>query len=446
MLQQSGAPSLEDLIVAPGSAPGAAARAVVRLAGPIAMALTLRLFSGAEQPRPGHWAEGVLNLPGFDSPIPALAAVWATGKSYTGQEMAEWHIPGSPALVDVAIDAVVAYGGRLAEPGEFTRRAFLSGRLDLPRAEALLGLAGATTREDLVQALDQHAGGLAAPLARLHEGLMDLLADLEAGLDFGDEDIEILPTDQLLVRLGSLLAHAVLAARKLESRSDANRKPRIALVGPPNAGKSSLFNRLTESGALVSPIPGTTRDWLVASLALPGGVEIDLIDTAGLGTTEDPLAEAVRDINVSLMSHVDLLVVCQPADAPASLPSDALPVGAPTVLVITRSDTVSIVRDDILSCSSVTGAGLVEFLEVLSERVSSISARRGAPHLVRGRAQLEALVSRLRVAHSVALEEEGAELVALELRHALDALGEIVGSVTSDDVLGRVFSRFCIGK
>jgi tRNA modification GTPase len=146
------------------------------------------------------------------------------------------------------------------------------------------------------------------------------------------------------------------------------------------------------------------------------------------------------------MSHVDLFVVCQPADAPASLPSDALPVGAPTVLVITRSDTVSIIGDDILSCSSVTGAGLVEFLEVLSERVSSISARRGAPHLVRGRAQLEALVSRLRVAHSVALEEEGAELVALELRHALDALGEIVGSVTSDDVLGRVFSRFCIGK
>ena len=120
MLQQSGAPSLEDLIVAPGSAPGAAARAVVRLAGPNAMALTLRLFSGAEQPRPGHWAEGVLNLPGFDSPIPALAAVWATGKSYTGQEMAEWHIPGSPALVDVAIDAVVAHGGRLAEPGEFS--------------------------------------------------------------------------------------------------------------------------------------------------------------------------------------------------------------------------------------------------------------------------------------------------------------------------------------
>lgn len=446
MLQQGGAPSLEDLIVAPGSAPGAAARAVVRLAGPGSVVLTLQLFRGAEQPQPGHWAEGVLVLPGFEATIPALAAVWHAGRSYTGQEMAEWHIPGSPALMDVAIDAVVSHGGRLAEPGEFTRRAFLSGRMDLPRAEALLGLTGAATREDLVQALDQHAGGLAAPLARLHEGLMDLLADLEAGLDFGDEDIEILPTEQLLVRLGSLLAHAVLAARKLESRSEATRKPRIALVGPPNAGKSSLFNRLTESSALVSPVPGTTRDWLVAPLALPGGVEVDLIDTAGLGTTEDPLADAVRDINHTLMSQVDLLVLCQPADAPAALPSGALPVAAPTLSIVTRSDIVSVVEGDVLACSSVTGAGIVELVEALRDYVAAATARRGAPHLARARAQLESLVARLRVAHAVALDEEGPELVALELRHALDALGEIMGSVTSDDVLGRVFARFCIGK
>jgi tRNA modification GTPase len=193
-------------------------------------------------------------------------------------------------------------------------------------------------------------------------------------------------------------------------------------------------------------MPGTTRDWLVAPLSLPGGVEVDLIDTAGMGTTEDPLAEAVRDINRALMSHVDLLVVCQPADALVCFPFDALPVAAPTISIVTRSDTVSVVGEDVLACSSVTGAGLVDLVEALSEHVASISARRGAPHLVRGRAQLEALVARLRVAHAVALEEEGAELVALELRHALDALGEIVGSVTSDDLLGRVFSRFCIGK
>jgi len=445
MLQQGGLASLEELIVAPGSAPGASPRAVVRLSGQGALGLTLEWFEGATPPKPGHWEAGALRLPGLGNPIPVLAAVWHAGKSYTGQEMAEWHLPGSPAVVDIALEAVVQRGGRLAQPGEFTQRAFLSGRIDLPRAEALLGLAGAGTPDDLRQALDQHAGGLSQPLAKLHEALLDLLADLEAGLDFAEEDIEILPTDQLLKRLAELLAHATLACRKLESRGDSSRRPRVALVGLPNAGKSRLFNLLTGSEALVSPKAGTTRDWLAAPLKLGGSVEIDLIDTAGLGFSPDPLADAVRSLTWSLLHQVDLLVLCHSADGIERVSLDSLP-DVPVMRIITRSDSAITKQWEDPACSSVTGEGIEEVLAQLADRVVKLANRRGAPHLARSKEQLEKLVGRLRAAHAIALHDDGAELVALELRHALDSLGEIAGTVSSDDLLGRVFSRFCIGK
>lgn len=445
MLQQGGLASLEELIVAPGSAPGASPRAVVRLSGQGAVALTLEWFEGAAPPKPGHWESGALRFPGVEQPIPVLAAVWGAGKSYTGQEMAEWHLPGSPALVDIALEAVRLRGARLAEPGEFTRRAFLSSRIDLPRAEALMGLAGASTPDDLRQALDQHAGGLSEPLSKLHEALLDLLADLEAGLDFAEEDIDILPADQLLVRLAGLLAHATLAWRKLETRGDSSRRPRVALVGMPNAGKSRLFNLLTGSEALVSPVAGTTRDWLAAPMKLGGSIEIELIDTAGLGVTADPLAEAVRASTVALLRQVDLLVVCHPADSIERISLDLLP-DIPSMEIITRADTSETREWEIPACSSVTGEGLGRLVEVMTERIGELANRRGAPHLARSREQLEKLVGRLRAAHAIALDDEGSELVALELRHALDSLGEIAGTITSDDLLGRVFSRFCIGK
>lgn len=445
MLQQGGLASLDELIVAPGSAPGASPRAVVRLSGQGSLGLTLEWFEGATPPKPGHWESGAIRFPGLLNAIPVLAAVWQTGKSYTGQEMAEWHLPGSPAVVDIALEAVVRRGGRLAHPGEFTQRAFLSGRIDLPRAEALLGLAGATTSDDLRQALDQHAGGLSEPLAKLHEGLLDLLADLEAGLDFADEDIEILPTDRLLTRLAELLAHATLACRKLESRGDSSRRPRVALVGPPNAGKSRLFNVLTGSNALVSPMAGTTRDWLVAPLKLGGSFEIDLIDTAGLGFSPDPLADAVRSMTFSLLRQVDLLVLCHSADSHERVSLDLLP-DVPVVRIITRSDSSTTKEWKEQACSSVTGEGIGEVLALLASSVGELPNRRGAPHLARSKEQLEKLLARLRVAHAIALNDDGAELVALELRHALDALGEIAGTISSDDLLGRIFSRFCIGK
>lgn len=445
MLQQGGLASLDELIVAPGSATGHSPRAVIRLAGQGAMGLTLEWFEGTTPPRPGHWESGFLRFPGLAHPIPAMAAVWRAGKSYTGQEMAEWHVPGSPAVVDIALQAACRRGARLAEPGEFTRRAFLSGRIDLPRAEALLGLAEASTPGDLRQALDQHAGGLSEPLARLHEALLNLLADLEAGLDFADEDIEILPTSRLLERLAELLAHATVACRKVESRGDSSRRPRVALVGPPNAGKSRLFNALTGSDALVSPMAGTTRDWLVAPLALGGSVEIDLIDTAGFGPSGDPLAAPVRSVTQALLRQVDLLVVCIPAESQEVAVLE-WPPGAPTLEIVTKSDYHPAGKWHAPACSAVTRDGISEVLEAISERVRALASGRGAPHLARSREQLEKLVVQLRAAHATALHEEGPELVALELRRALDALGEIAGTISSDDLLGRVFARFCIGK
>ena len=291
--------ALDDTIVAIASPPGGAARGIVRLSGPEAVACFDESFRADDADRPleptaAVAVPGSLCLDEVPAPLPCELYVWPAGRSYTGQPVAEIHTIGSPPLLEAVVGRFCRAGARLAEPGEFTLRAFLAGRIDLTQAEAVLGVVDAADPRRLDVALNQLAGGLAGPLHRLRDSLLDLLAHLEAGLDFADEDLPFIESEELSTGLAEASREVARIVRQMAGRTETGRHIRAVLTGSPNTGKSSLFNALSGgAGALVSPHPGTTRDYLTAELDLDG-VGCQLIDTAGVELGAD-LDEATLD-------------------------------------------------------------------------------------------------------------------------------------------------------
>lgn len=437
---------LHDTIVALSSAPGPGGRAVVRATGPRALSAALQVFECPDRPDAGERRryEGHVRLPGVHSPLPADLYVWPAPATYTGQELVEIHTLSSPPLVELLVARLLDVGCRAARPGEFTLRAFLSGKLDLTRAEAVLGVIEARDRSELTEALTQLAGGVTRPLQAARDDLLNLLADVEASLDFAEEDVRFVGERELLERITNALAHVTLLQRQLGKRALADRPFRAVLAGPPNAGKSSLFNALAGvPAALVSPAPGTTRDYLVRTLRL-GDVTVEVVDTAGLGQTSDDIDRRAQHLGGEQGDRADLVLWCVEAgqDGRTGWPTAT---AAPTVPVTTKAD-LAPGRGPEPRTSSRTGDGLDELRELL---IDHARARRGsglAPSLARCRHHVEATLRYLRAAHASVLDEEPAEILALELRGALDQLGEMVGAIYTDDLLDRVFSRFCIGK
>jgi tRNA modification GTPase len=231
-------------------------------------------------------------------------------KSYTGQDCVEVHTVSSPPLVDLLITTLLDAGARAARPGEFTMRAFLAGKKDLTQAEAVLGVIEAGTDDELSQALAQLAGGMTQPLHKLRDDLLNLLADVEAGLDFTEEDIEFVGKRGLLLRLGAGLAHLTNLRKQLDNRAVSNRPFRVALVGEPNAGKSSLFNALAgKPVAIVSPIPGTTRDYVTRSVTIQG-TSVELIDTAGRQRATGGIEQHAQRLGREQAEKADLVLEC----------------------------------------------------------------------------------------------------------------------------------------
>jgi tRNA modification GTPase len=439
-------PDLHDTIVALSSAAGPGGRAVVRLSGPDALRLAAAVFTAAG-PVPPHERRrhaGTVRLSGVAADLPAELHVWPAPHTYTGQNLVELHTLSSPPLVELLVARLLDAGARAAGPGEFTLRAFLSGKLDLTQAEAVLGVIEAGGRPALRQALAQLAGGITTPLQELRGDLLDLLADVEAGLDFTEEDIHFVGQEDLLKRLSKGLALVTLLGKQLEQRALAGETFRAVLAGRPNAGKSSLFNALAGPRALVSPEPGTTRDYLIARLDL-GGAPVELVDTAGWQDADDPVAGQAQTLGGRQAEHADLVLLCveggQAADAdlPPSL------AGRPVVVVATKCDRAA-APPGALATSAVTGAGLDELRALLAGRAAARAQPPLAPSLSRCRHHVAACLGHLRQAHATVLFQEPPELLALELRGALDQLGEMVGAVYTDDLLDRIFSRFCIGK
>jgi tRNA modification GTPase len=444
---------LDDTIVALATPPGPGARAIVRLSGPGCAAALKTLFVPAEQllPPAGRILCGSVKLPGVDSPLPAELYFWQAPHSYTGQDVAELHTLSCPPLVELLVASLLGAGCRAAGPGEFTQRAFLAGKLDLTSAEAVQAVIEASGRSELRQALGQLAGGMARPLAALREDLLNLLADVEAGLDFADEDINFVGADEMLLRLGKALAQVTLVGKQLDSRAVAGRTFRVVLAGRPNAGKSSLFNALCHgcvsraARALVSELPGTTRDYLVHRLNVDG-VVIELVDTPGWQESGGDVENQAQTLGRQQLGEADLVLVCVEAGAVVSDDERALleRERSPAVLIATKCDLMPGVEG--LTTSARTGVGLTALKELLAERARQRPEPALAPSIGRCRHHVTACLEHLRRAHAIVIDEDPPEILALELRAGLHQLGEMVGAVYTDDLLDRVFSRFCIGK
>jgi tRNA modification GTPase len=450
-------PSLpQDTIVALATAAGPGARAIVRLSGPGSAAAVRAVFSPAEQVPPprNRFVSGQVSLPGVSSHLPADLYFWHAPNSYTGQDMAELHTLSCMPLVELLVSALLAAGCRAAQPGEFTMRAFLSGKLDLTRAEAVHAIIEASSRAELQGALAQLAGGMARPLGELRDDLLNLLADVEAGLDFADEDIHFVDQQELLTRLSKALAQVTLVSKQLDSRAVAGAAFSVVLAGRPNAGKSSLFNALAGGSALVSDIPGTTRDYLVSSLSI-GGTTAEIVDTPGWQATLDLIGGQAQSLSREQQRLADLVILCvESGEREASAPGEEytteekalLSQSSPPVLRVATKCDLHSAAVGWLPTSALTGAGLAALRRELEQRARARQQPALAPSISRCKHHVAACLEHLRRAHATVLYEDPPEILALELRETLEQLGEMVGAVYTEDLLDRIFSRFCIGK
>jgi tRNA modification GTPase len=374
--------------------------------------------------------------------LPADLYFWPGPRSYTGQDLAELHTVSSPPLVERTVADLLAAGARAARPGEFTQRAFLAGKKDLTRAEAVLAVIEAGTEADLKPALAQLAGGVARPLDRLRDDLLNLLADVEAGLDFADEPLEFVDKPQTLTRIAAGLAHLANLRRQLDDRAVSGRAVRVVLAGPPNAGKSSLFNALTGGAkAIVSSAAGTTRDYLTARIDL-GGVPVELVDTAGWRVADNDIDAHAQTLGGEQTARADVVVWC----SDTGFDRDHKAIVAMVIRVRTKVDLGGNIPPGSIATSVVTPGGTAELAARLTDVVAVAAKPPLAPSLSRCRRHVAAATAALRKAHALVLADDPPELVALELRAALDQIGETAGAVHTPDLLDRIFSRFCIGK
>jgi tRNA modification GTPase len=383
--------------------------------------------------------------------LPATIALWPGPRTYTGQDVAEIHTVGALPLLTQVLAGCLNRGARHARPGEFTLRAFLSGRIDLTRAEAVLGVIDARNSAQLDAALRQLAGGLSRPIHDLRDRLLDLVAHLEASLDFADEsDVDPLGRAALADELQSSAETLSALADRLTRRDRPAGNPRVVMSGPPNAGKSRLFNALLgHDRAIVSPRAGTTRDYLTAACDV-GGMIVELIDTAGLDLPRDPIETQAQTHRADQTGQADLLLVCTSPDtltARGELPR----LDTPALSVWTKCD---LGRPDpsragaAILTSAATGEGLDELRVRIARLVRDSSAEADLPASTGARCR-DSLVGAqvaLGSASQTLRDGGGEELVALDLRLALDELGKVVGAVVTDDILDRIFQRFCIGK
>jgi tRNA modification GTPase len=450
-----------DTIAAIASAPGGAVRGIVRLTGPLTMAViaeVFRPFDADLQPavEQASLQRGLVQLPRGLGELTATLYFWPTPKSYTHQPSAELHLPGCPPLLEAALEAVCRAGARLARPGEFTLRAFLAGRLDLTQAEAVLGVIDAHAQHELEVALAQLAGGLARPLAALREELLEVLAHLEAGLDFVEEDIEFISPKDLQRQLASAARSIAELAARMHSRGQSGFVRRVVLLGRPNVGKSSLLNALAgEGAALVSDLAGTTRDFVTRRVNL-GGSECLITDTAGIlpDPFPDELEAAAQSLAARQAADADLRLLCVDASQPLTEWDRAAlaQTDRQQLIVITKCDLASSaasgVAVDAVCTSSVTGQGLTELRQAICAALDASSTEAGvvASTGERCRDSLRQASAALAQAQAAATAHSGDEIVAAEIRIALDELGRVAGAVYTDDILDRVFSRFCIGK
>ena len=469
--------TLEDTICAVATPVGEGGIGIVRISGPAARqvaAAVVRLRSGqAISSVTSHvlyLADLVIpssetdRQPGerANAPTPldeGLVVYMKAPRSFTGEDVVEIHSHGGALILSLLSQACVASGARCAEPGEFTKRAFLNGRLDLSQAEAVLDTIRARSSAGLAMAQRQLRGELAREVEEARAALLHALAQVEAGIDFVEEDISFLKQDELQRIIKDVSSKMQrLAATYGEGRLLRD-GARVVILGRPNVGKSSLLNRLLkEERAIVTPIPGTTRDVIEESLDI-GGLRVHVVDTAGIRDSEDPVEREGIRRSRSLQSDADLQLIV--LDGSRDLTQDDVDLiekasGMRHILVVNKSDLPAAVSEAALPSGALIarvsakgGEGIDALREMVRQMLVAGGADAGEGIMVtnaRHRAALTRALQSLRQAQLALETGMAGEFLSIDLRAAAEALGEITGAITTDEILDRIFSEFCIGK
>ena len=479
---------LDDTICAIATPIGEGGVGIVRVSGPQAIPLTSKIVSlrrgGCLDDMRSHQlyvasvqvsvttseaGESVQNAKALDE---VLVVAMRAPRSYTGEEVVEIHCHGGGLILTTVCEALIRYGARMAEPGEFTRRAFLHGRLDLTQAEAVLDTIQATTTRSLQIAQEQLKGSLSAKVEEMRKEFIHVLAHLEAGLDFTEEDITFLEQDELRNSLISLDADLSSLLVTAEAGRIIREGVVTAIIGRPNAGKSSLLNALLETNrAIVSSMPGTTRDVLEEVVNIDG-ILIRLFDTAGIREAGDEVEEEGirRTTEAFEQAELVLLVIDSSADFSeedrelfkrcnqkkrvvvlnkCDLPGKISEADIQVVLAENLAAGHNGNRTKVVSLSATTGSGLEQLRSgVRQVALSTRFESRDSVMVTRLRHKQALVTAQGCVTNSLKSIEQGfsSDCIAVDLRAALDSLGEITGHVSTDDILDQVFSEFCIGK
>ena len=432
--------NVRDTIAAISTPSGRGGIGIVRISGPESCSIASTLFK--ETPRWASWSASLAELVDHERQVidQVVVTYFSAPKSYTAEDVIEIACHGSPVVLRHTLDRACRAGARLAEPGEFTLRAYINGRIDLPQAEAIRDLIEATTLYQARVAAQQADGSVSRQIRPLKDQMLELIALLEAGIDFAEDDISVAPVEEVLRRLDPIIEGVSKLAASFAYGKLVHDGFTLAIVGRPNVGKSSLFNRLLEQDrAIVTPIAGTTRD-VVSEMASLEGIPVRLLDTAGIREGHDVVEQLGIERSYQAMVDADLTLVVldeEPFEATGKC------------LIVTNKCDLHPPLPNTIPVSAVTGEGIAELRRAilqalapaghLEQECGFITSLRQEQLL---RESLEAL-AKARTASELGIPHE---MLLLDLYAALRPIDAITGATTADDILNRIFSTFCIGK
>ncbi|MDR3737367.1 MAG: tRNA uridine-5-carboxymethylaminomethyl(34) synthesis GTPase MnmE [Acidobacteriaceae bacterium] len=444
----------QDTIVAISTPPGRGGIGIVRLSGPDAQRIVAPMLRLRHPLAAGHARFGTLLDAAGGTLDEIVATLFAAPHAYTGEDVLEIAAHGAPVILEAIVQQCIAAGARLANPGEFTERAFLSGRIDLTQAEAVRDLIDAQTLHQARVAAQQMEGALGRRIQPVKQALIELIAALEAGIDFAEDDIDVMTATVIAEKLAAVTAPLTQLAASFAYGRIVRDGLVLAIVGLPNAGKSSLFNRLIErERAIVTAAPGTTRD-LVSERVSIGGIPVDLVDTAGLRESSDEAETLGVAKTREAMADADIVLLVRDASQ-QQLHETALLnsiTGRKHLLVANKKDLVmttgGIFHPGELMVSALTGDGIPRLRELILELAAGSAQQADTAMLtnLRQRQAIESALEGLTRAHAAVAAGVPHEMLLLDVYAALRGLDTLTGATTADDVLNLIFSTFCIGK
>jgi tRNA modification GTPase len=448
-----------DSICAPATAPVNSSIAVIRMSGPETLGALRSLFSRFEHISPWRAVYGSI-IDGGSVVDDVLVTYFKSPRSFTGEDMAEIYCHGNPLLVGRILKLLHRSGVRLAEPGEFSKRAFLNGKIDLTEAEAINHIVTARNEWEIEASLKQMHGSFREMINRVREDLLELKADIECGIDFPDEDIDFVSQEQAAGKSEAVRQSLDEALRRCRIGERISRGIDIPIVGKPNVGKSSILNLvLNAERAIVSDIPGTTRDIIREDVRL-GGMHINLIDTAGIGDQSGEIERRGMELSRSKIESSSLVltvldVTTGVQDADRMVLSQTA--GRKRIVIVNKIDLaspgqleemLSALDGRVVPLSARTGEGLGRLEEEITGLLRSefVDYRDFFVADMRMMRLMEDALNAVAGVRRLIEMKEPPEIIAFELQAVIDALSEITGQITPDDVLNSIFSRFCIGK